>query len=799
MFGILRLSAVLSLLAGCLTGCLTAEERPAIREALAELQRGDFAAAERTLQLELRQRPRDGAALTLLGVALDGQKKFAEAGPIHRRAAAASPDSPDVWNNYANHLAGTGDAEGARKLYLKVVALDPSHFNANVQLIRFALKQKDGATALEYLRHLPPAQQEAPNLAALAIAAYAQAGQKSEADRLVQRWRDATRNNQAASFAIGAALADSDAFAPAEIFLTQALALAPSDFGTLFSLGVVEWHNGNYQRASEVLEAARRQQPQNVDVLYNLACVEQAARHPEAAVALLAQAERLAPQRADVQRLLALAAGDVGALADSAAAWDRYLKLAPSDDVARRERGFILFQMGRLEEGVGEIRRFVARYPNDAVGHFELGAAENKDNPAQALVEFDRALALQPDFAAAHSARGSLYYQMGKPEAALADLEAAAALRPDDAVSLDRLGQTYLSLDRAADAVRVLRKAAALDPGDSKTQLHLARALADAGNAAESKAAMDRFRQMGSQVRHGVPGGLVDYLSLTPQQRRADYRARVERMVREHPADPAAQLTYLRLLLEDGEFEKASAVARTLLSLKSPPATLAEAGRALLEARQYVPARELLARASAIAPGGSAAPGGSTAPGGSPATGGLELDLALAEFHTGGPARGLQLLDHVPAAARHGDYFLARAEMLDASGRESESAAALQQALRASPAESSLYCRAGAFLLEKGKNAEALAVSEAGLQALPQDRRVLLLRAIALERAGRPSEADSTLQQIQNRWPEWSDAWLAHSLILKTRGRTEDAAAALKTATALGAGNEQNLESLLAR
>ena len=92
-----------------------------------------------------------------------------------------------------------------------------------------------------------------------------------------------------------------------------------------------------------------------------------------------------------------------------------------------------------------------------------LGAAENKDDPAQALREFDRALALNADFAAAHSARGSLYYQMGNPEAALADLEAAASLRPDDAVDLDRLGQTYLALDRTAR--RRARRCARPPPG----------------------------------------------------------------------------------------------------------------------------------------------------------------------------------------------------------------------------------------------------------------------------------------------------------------------------------------------
>src|ERR1039457_5428285 len=109
------------------------------------------------------------------------------------------------------------------------------------------------------------------------------------------------------------------------------------------------WHTGNYQRAREVLDAARRQQPQNVDVLYNLACADQADQRPEAAVALLAQAARLAPERSDVQKLLALATGDLGAMDDSAAAWDRYLKLQPNDDVARRERGLTAVRMGRLE------------------------------------------------------------------------------------------------------------------------------------------------------------------------------------------------------------------------------------------------------------------------------------------------------------------------------------------------------------------------------------------------------------------------------------------------------------------
>ena len=762
----LRFFTVLLAMAGGVFG----DEIPAVREALAALGRGDFAAAERVLRPELKTHPGDSGVLTLLGVALDNQKKFPEAEEMHRRAAASAPNSADVWNNYANHFLSTGDEDQARKLYLRVVALNPADRNANVQLIRIAVKRKEGPEALGYFGNLTPEQQDTPNLAPLHIAALYLAKQTQVADNLTRRWLQAVQKDMAASFAFGVALASVEKSEPAEAFFTQALALAPSDFNVLFSLGVVAWRNGNYGRAREVLEAAQRQQPENVDVLYDLACVEQSSGKSESAVALLAKAAHLDPQRSDIQKLLAIATGDLGALADSAAAWDRYLKMVPGDDVARRERGFTAFQMGQFDQGVAELERFVARHPEDAVGHFELGAAENKDNPAQALSEFDRAIALKKDFGAAHSARGSLYYQMGKPEAALADLEAAAALRPDDAVSLDRLGQTYLALDRAADAARVLRKAAMLAPDDSKTQLHLARALADAGDAAESKAAMDRFKQLGPVVNRAVPGGLVDYLSLTPEQRRADYRVRVEKMAREHPDDAAGLTNLLRLQLETGETARALDSAQRIRALKPAATVLADAGRALLEMRQYGAARELLESAAVQSPSTD-----------------LQLEVALAAFHASGAPEGLARLEAIGASSRAAGYYLARAEMLDAAGQPAESRASLEQALRLSPGDGGVYLRACALLLSKGQTDEAVRVSGAAMQALPQDRRMQLLRAIVLQRAGRGNDAAVLVEQIQNRWPEWAPAWVAQGVALAAAGRKAEARAALGTALAEGA------------
>ena len=59
------------------------------REALADVQRGDFRAAEQKLRTEVAAHPDDAPALSLLGVALDNLNRFAEAAEFHRRAVAA--------------------------------------------------------------------------------------------------------------------------------------------------------------------------------------------------------------------------------------------------------------------------------------------------------------------------------------------------------------------------------------------------------------------------------------------------------------------------------------------------------------------------------------------------------------------------------------------------------------------------------------------------------------------------------------------------------------------------------------
>ncbi len=742
------------------------------QDAVSALKRSDWPAAEQKLRAELSSHPDEAEAMSLLGVALDNQQKYAEADGLHRKAmdkAAGSPSLNAVLRNYANHLLLSGDSKGARELFLKAVAIDPSDSYANLQLAQVAVKSGNGQEALQYLERLPAEELDSPNVAVLRLVALDLAKNVAEADALVNRLAAATENDAGLSASLGLKLVQAGQFEQGEIFLTHALAADPTNFSALYQLGVVASRAGHNDRAREVLENALRRQPENVDAMYALAFVYNALKQPEQAVRLLAQAARLAPQRADVQKLLAVTTGDLHAYDDSVAAWDRYVKLQPDDDAGRRERGFAMANIKQAEAGLSDLEWYAGRHPEDPLGLFELGLSQSVNDPEKGLATLDKAVALKPDYVEARSARGALEYQLGKAEPALSDLEFAASKLPDSAMVLDRLGQTYLLLDRLPDALRVLRRAAELAPGDAKTQLHVANALAQAGQTEVSRLYMNRYRELGGSA--AVPArGVIDYLNLTPEQQHAAYRARIEKGLLDHPADATILVSYLKLSIADRQMDVATATARKIEGIKPGAIILADAGRAMLAAGQYGLAKELLEQAAAADPAA-----------------GLEVDLATAGFHADGPAAGLRLLESVPAGGRGSDYYVARAQMLEASGQTDQAMAALVLAVKAEPVRPDLYWRAAAMMTKNHHTSEALQLLDQAATTLPQEVQIPVTRAVVLELSGKTEDALHALADAQHRWPEAAAVWAAQGMILAAHQHPEEARKALDTAVALGA------------
>src|SRR4051794_25313280 len=85
---------------------------------------------------------------------LDSEGRCSESEPYYRQALAADGASPALLNNAGNHYLICRRPADARVYFEKLLNINPAHANANLQLARLAVNDKQGAKALAYLAHV---------------------------------------------------------------------------------------------------------------------------------------------------------------------------------------------------------------------------------------------------------------------------------------------------------------------------------------------------------------------------------------------------------------------------------------------------------------------------------------------------------------------------------------------------------------------------------------------------------------------------------------------------------------------
>lgn len=741
-------------------------------KAIEHFQREEFAQAEALLRTALEKNAGDARALSLMAIILDAQRRYAEAEPYYRQALKLAPRSASLLNNYGNHHLAQGNTEAAAKAFSGVVAIEPGHPNANLQLANFSVAAKDGQRALEHLGRLPPDELKAPALRFLRAKALGLAGRREEAKAVLAGLEGEAGRDARMNFTLGLAYADLREFADAERAFTRALESDPRNFDVLYNLGLAAFRSGNLGRAKEVFEAALRLRPEDADALEGLARVYAEMGQEDQAVVLLVRANRAAPDRADILMFLAHMTEHLGFFADTAQAYSKYLELKPQDDAARRERGFALARFGSIQEGLKDLEWYVEKHPKDPIGRYELGIAETLRDRTKAHEHFSRALELDPSLHSARYALAVLAYQDGRLEEAVQFSEEVLKHNPDDARALDVLGQALVRLDRTEEGAKALARAVELMPRDPRIMMHYARALQRAGRREEAESVLARFRALGpDETRRRPYGGLIDFLNLPESEQRAQYHTNLLRQINTNPRDAALQVRLGKFLLSEGKTEEALAAFREARALTSEPAILSDAARMLLDYAQYPTAKEVLETILEKVPDSREA----------------RLDYAIAKFHTDGPEAGLGELDRMPVEHRDGDYFLVRAQILDAQDKVEEAIAALNQGLAAAPTRPDLYFNAALFLIKHKEYALAADLLRHANRVLPNTPELMLTEAIAHQLLGKVEEAEHVLKQIQSRWPEWSEPYVIHGIMLETRLRSAEARPLLETAVGLGA------------
>lgn len=764
-----------SFLAGIVVSAQQPARETALDEAAAAYEQGKTAEAEQKIDWILKNHPGDLGALVLMGVVLDSEQRYKEAESYYGRALKIAPDSAQVLNNVANHYLATGNRLRARDLYLKAIAVDPRHANANLQLAQISVEEKQGAQALVYLIRLGEAGTSNPGVVLLRARALALSGQCADADPILEKLPDQPSADARLYFSIGMTEAECKLYERAERSFSRALDADPRNPEVLYNLGLAALRAGHAERAQSALEIALRERPDDADCFYALAQALLKQERPVDAAALLAKAQKVAPERADIVLLIAQVSAQLEFYEDSATAYDRYLSLKPADDVARRERGFVLALANQSKRALRDLEWYVRKHPRDSMGFYQLAVAQLYEDRAKAFESLDRALVLDPALFQARYSRALLNIEEEKPAAAIDDLRQFLEREPKNYRALAYLGQSYLALNRANEADEILKRAVELAPDSSLVLVQYRRALEKLGRKQEAATVLARLRQSGS-VTDGSKRrvGLIDYLNLSTDDQRAQYLSNVRRNIAANPSDARWKIRLGRELLAEGKTAEGLEVFREVRTA-ADGALLAASGRILLEFGQYELARQFLESAMA----------------GTPSLSAVHLDLAIVLFHQQSPQAALSELDKTPAADRSGDFYLLRAEILDSLGKIEEAASALNRGIQAAPTRPSLYYQATGFLLKHKLYHEAEALLDQVARVLPDERELLLAQVVTLELLRREVDSQKLLAKIQGRWPEWDRPYLLNGILLEIQLKSAEARQAIETAIALGANTPE--------
>jgi arylsulfatase A-like enzyme/tetratricopeptide (TPR) repeat protein len=189
--------------------------------------------------------------------------------------------------------------------------------------------------------------------------------------------------------------------------------------------------------------------------------------------ALLTQVQEHNPDMYLIPFLLgeaALKASDWKAAQESL---ERSLKINPNFDQAMTALARAFHQQGMDEEALQWVEKAIQANPKNLRAWYQKGWISVKSDPDGAVVDFLKALEIQPGFAIAHRDLGIILLQKGRFGEAATHLEQAVALGLAHPRLYNFLGIAYSRTHRYQDAVKVYTKALDKEPGFAEAHLNL--------------------------------------------------------------------------------------------------------------------------------------------------------------------------------------------------------------------------------------------------------------------------------------------------------------------------------------
>ncbi|MGH9744697.1 MAG: tetratricopeptide repeat protein [Candidatus Acidiferrales bacterium] len=251
-------------------------------------------------------------------------------------------------------------------------------------------------------------------------------------------------------------------------------------------------------------------------------------------------------------------------------------------------------------EAVQSYKEYLAKRPNDASAHFDLGNAyASLKQTADATTEYEKAIALDPKLDAAYVNLG-ITLMDSDLNAAIAAFQKAIELVPDHAKPRFLLGWAYERSDKLPQAIEEYRAAVKLDEKDSDAHFALGRALLTTSQLAEAETEF-RVAIAANDANDQAYLGLSQ--TLMAQKKYDAAAAELAKYLETQPNDSGARVSRALALTDmDKNDEALAELDRAAAAGPETLSALKLRSQILFKMKRYDDAIPVLQKAAALAP-----------------------------------------------------------------------------------------------------------------------------------------------------------------------------------------------------
>ena len=351
----------------------------------------------------------------------------------------------------------------------------------------------------------------------------------------------------------------------AETAIQHALALDAKSSSAHLAMADLQFLTGKPMQAAQELRTAADLAPLRSTTRLKYANLKANAGDVAEATGMLKEITRQAPDYLPAWGSLAKISYEQKRYDDSLALLDNIFNRDPLNLEGRLLQSDVLLAKGDVKSALEALDRLNRAYPQIPVTKYELARAylEN-DDPAQAIVELNKALTLNPDYVDAILLLGEADLRAGDAQPVIASMLRFLNKHPGAEEARDLLAAAYRSLGQLDDAARTLNDQIIASPRSAKPYVGLGLILRQQGKMTEARNAFERAHEL--EPQNPAPVEQLVELDILSKDFNSAFQ-KVQRQWSGNPEPAVADFLKAKIYFAQGEWDRAEAALLKALQL----------------------------------------------------------------------------------------------------------------------------------------------------------------------------------------------------------------------------------------